>query len=88
MRLYLKDPEFMAEYKRRCSSLLEDATNKAKAVLPPAIERLSVIVMDDAQPAQYQIAAARALLEYGLRLTEAADFEIRLQALEERTQNR
>ena len=37
MRLYLKDPEFLAEYKRRCSSLLEDATNKAKAALPPAI---------------------------------------------------
>ena len=31
MRLYLKDPEFLAEYKKRCSSLLEDATNKAKA---------------------------------------------------------
>lgn len=30
MRLYLKDPEFLAEYKKRCSSLLEDATNKAK----------------------------------------------------------
>ena len=83
MRLYLKDPEFLAEYKRRCSSLLEDATNKAKAALPPAIERLSSIVMDDAQPTQYQIAACRALCEYSLRMTEVVDYEQRLQALED-----
>lgn len=83
MRLYLKDPEFLAEYKRRCSSLLEEATNKAKAALPPAIERLSSIVMDDAQPTQYQIAACRALCEYSLRMTEVVDYEQRLQALED-----
>ena len=79
MRLYLKDPEFLAEYKKRCSSLLEDATNKAKAALPPAIERLSSIIMDDAQPTQYQIA----LCEYSLRMTEVVDYEQRLQALED-----
>ena len=72
MRLYLKDPEFLAEYKKRCSSLLEDATNKAKAALPPAIE-----------PTQYQIAACRALCEYSLRMTEVVDYEQRLQALED-----
>ena len=77
MRLYLKDPEFLAEYKRRCSSLLEDATNKAFKSSPcrPAIERLSSIVMDDAQPTQYQIAACRALCEYSLRMTEVVDHE-------------
>lgn len=79
----LKDPEFLAEYKKRCSSLLEDATNKAKAALPPAIERLSSIIMDDAQPTQYQIAACRALCEYSLRMTEVVDYEQRLQALED-----
>lgn len=78
----------MQEYRRRCTEMLDNATLQGKAALPPAIERLRVIVEDDTQPAQQQIAAARALLEYGLRLTEAADFEIRLQALEERTQNR
>lgn len=41
------------------------------------------IVMDDAQPTQYQIAACRALCEYSLRMTEVVDYEQRLQALED-----
>lgn len=82
VRHYKKDPEFTAEYKRRCTAMLEAATNQAKAGLPPAIERLNTIVQDDNQPAQQQIAACRAMLEYSLRLIEATDFETRLQALE------
>ena len=73
----------MAEYKRRCAELLETATNNAKAAMPPAIDRLRGIIDDDQQPQQH-IAAARAVLEYGLRLVEANDFEQRLRALEER----
>lgn len=82
-RRYKKDPEFMAEYRRRCTEMLDNATSSAKAALPPAVERLRAIVEDDTQAPQQHIAAARALLEYGLRLTEAADFETRLKALEE-----
>lgn len=64
--------------------MLEQATDRAKQTLPPAVERLALIVSDDSAPAQQQIAAARAVLEYGLRLIEANDFEQRLRALEER----
>ena len=85
-RRYKRDPEFAAAYKQRCSVMLETATDKAKAGLPPAIERLNAIVQDDKQPAQHQIAAARAMLEYSLRLIEATDFEARLQALEAETE--
>lgn len=85
LRRYRQDPEFQAEYRKRCTEMLEEATNKAKSALPPAVERLSTIAMDDAQQPQQQIAAARAVLEYGLRLIEANDFEQRLQALEERS---
>ena len=72
----------MAEYERRCAEMLETATDNAKAAMPPAIDRLRGIIDDD-QPQQH-IAAARAVLEYGLRLVEANDFEQRLRALEER----
>ena len=64
--------------------MLEQATDRAKQTLHPAVERLALIVSDDSAPAQQQIAAARAVLEYGLRLIEANDFEQRLRALEER----
>ena len=52
---------------------------------PPAIDRLRGIIDDDQQQPQQHIAAARAVLEYGLRLVEANDFEQRLRALEERS---
>lgn len=84
LRRYLQDPEFAAEYRKRCAEMLENATNRAKAALPPAIERLNSILQDDDQPAQQQIAAARALCEYTLRLVETVDIEQRLRALEER----
>lgn len=84
IRRYRQDPAFVAEYRRRCAELLETATDKAKAAMPPAIDRLRGIVGDDQQQPQQQIAAARAVLEYGLRLVETTDFEQRLRALEER----
>lgn len=87
LRRYWQDPEFLAEYRKRCASMLEEATDKAKQTLPPAVERLAFIVSDDSAPAQQQIAAARAVLEYGLRLIEANDFEQRLRALEERKEH-
>lgn len=75
----------MAEYERRCAEMLETATDNAKAAMPPAIDRLRGIIDDDHQQPQQHIAAARAVLEYGLRLVEANDFEQRLRALEERS---
>lgn len=85
LRRYKKDPEFQAEYRKRCNESLEAACTKAKSALPPAIERLNRIAQDDKQQPREQIAAARAVLEYGLRLIEANDFEQRLRALEERS---
>lgn len=67
--------------------MLETATDNAKAAMPPAIDRLRGIVDDDQQQPQQHIAAARAVLEYGLRLVEAVDIEQRLRALEERSKN-
>ena len=87
LRKYRKDPEFMAEYRKRCNESLETACVKAKSALPPAIERLAVIVLDDKQQPREQIAACRALCEYSLRLNEAVDIEQRLRALEERKEH-
>ena len=84
---YRQNPEFAAEYKRRCAELLGTACTKAKSALPPAIERLNAIVQDDTQQPREQIAAARAVCEYSLRLNEAVDIEQRLRALEERSKN-
>lgn len=87
LRRYKQDPTFLEEYRKRCNESLEAACTKAKSALPPAIERLNRIAQDDKQQPREQIAAARAVLEYGLRLIEANDFEQRLRALEERGKN-
>lgn len=68
LRRYKQDPVFQAEYRKRCNELLEAACTKAKSALPPAIERLNAIVQDDTQQPREQIAAARAVCEYSLRL--------------------
>lgn len=33
-RRYKKDPEFMQEYRRRCTEMLDNATSSAKAAFP------------------------------------------------------
>ena len=57
--------------------MLEQATDRAKQTLPPAVERLALIVSDDSAPAQQQIAAARAVLEYTGDLSAAGQNKLR-----------
>lgn len=85
LRRYWQDPEFLAEYRRRCAELLDTATDRAKAAVVPAVERLAGIIADDKQQPQTHIAACRAMIEYTLRLYEASDVEHRLRELEERS---
>ena len=63
LRRYRQDPEFAAEYKRRCAELLETACTKAKSALPPAIERMCAVLQDETRQAREQIGAARGVCE-------------------------
>lgn len=73
MRRYLANPEFQQEYRRAFSELVTDATRQAQQALSPALSALRDIVEDSEEAASSRIGAARALLEYGLRLTEFSD---------------
>lgn len=79
LRDYLSDVEFQKEYKKAFGQLVTDATRQAQQALSPAISALRDIVEDDNESSSARIAAARSLLEYGLRLTEFNDI---LQELE------
>ncbi len=70
---YLADAEFQEAYKAAFSSLVTDATRQAQQALSPALSALRDIVEDGEEAASSRIAAARSLLEYGLRLTEFSD---------------
>lgn len=73
IRQYLQDPEFKEAYEKAFAGLVETATRQAQQSLTPALFTLRSIAQDKSQGASVRIQAARALLEYGLRLTEMTD---------------
>lgn len=82
MRDYLNDQDFQTEYKKAFGELVADATRQAQQSLSPAITALRDIVEDDNEASSARIAAARSLLEYGLRMTEITDILSELETVE------
>lgn len=82
VRRYLSDPVFQKEYRAAFSQLVTDATRQSQKALSPALSALREIVEDNQESSGSRIAAARSLLEYGLRLTEFTDILEQLAELE------
>lgn len=82
MTAYLADENFQREYKKAFGQLVQDATRQAQKSLSPALSALRDIVEDEEENSNTRIAAARSLLEYGLRLTEFSDILTELEAVE------
>lgn len=82
LRDYLADPEFQKEYKKAFGQLVQGATRQAQQALSPALSALRDIVEDEDESSSARIAAARSLLEYGLRLTEFSDILAELESVE------
>ena len=73
LRTYFEDPVFQQAYRNAFADLIDSATRRAQQTISPAFDTLSEIMQDtDISPAA-RVSAARAALEYGLRLTEAND---------------
>lgn len=88
MRRYLDDADFLAEYRHISTELVADARMRGQQLLSPAMETLAEICSDTDAKATDRIAAARSILEWGIRLTEFSDIEERLEALERETYKR
>ena len=87
LRHWIKEDEpFQKEYQAALVELISDATAQAKKNLSPALSTLREIMEDREIPASSRISAARALLDYGLKLTEIMDVLPRLEALERNIQ--
>lgn len=78
LREYLKQPEFQAAYREAVQDLLTAATRKAQTGFDPALDALLAIVSDNKQQPAARISAARAVLEFGLKLTEKTDVVARV----------
>ena len=85
LRRYLDKPEFLAEYQRRKTAMIEDATTQLQNSLSGAIAALSDIAEDERAERYARISAARAILLYCVRYTEASEIIPRLERLEEIT---
>ena len=70
---YLADPEFQKEYGKAARALVMDATREAQQALSPALQALREIVENPEENSSNRNAAARSILEYGLRMTEFSD---------------
>ena len=86
LRKYRKNPEFEAEYNEAARGVLEDAKTQAAAGLGPAVDALIKIVIDDEAQDTARVSAAKAVLEYSLRLCEYVDIARRLEKLEQYAQ--
>ena len=83
LRRWLRDdPEFQSAYKDAVDGMLEDAAAQAKQYMVWALSTL-ISVMRDGENSQVRVSAARSLLEYGLRLHDAADVVSRMGKLEQ-----
>ena len=84
---YMQDEEFIAAYRSSVLETIESATRKVQLALSPAVETLSAICADQEAPCMARISAARALLEYGVRMTETTDILTKLEELEREQHN-
>ena len=82
LRGYRQNTEFVERYELAFSDMVRDAAQQAKQTLSPALSTLKEIMMDQEEPAQARITAARSILEYSLKLTEQADILEQLRELE------
>ena len=80
---YEKLPEFADALERGRREALADAAHRMAAGYSDTVDALQAIVRDDAAADPARVAAARALLEYGLRFAEITDINKRLDKLEE-----
>lgn len=79
---YFQQEDFQNAYKAALTDMVNDAAQKAKTALAPALAVLGDIANNPEESANSRIAACRGLLEYGMRLIETTDILQRLEALE------
>ena len=82
LRGYFSDHEFVRAYREAFETVIEDATRQAQQSIAPALAVLREIMEDQEEQAPARISAARATLEYSLKMTETLDILGQLKELE------
>ena len=80
---YEKDPAFADALERGRREALADAAHRIAAGYSETVDTLQDIVQNPDTPDASRVAAARVLLEYGIKYAEMTDINRRLDKLEE-----
>ena len=87
IRTRLNDPNFRAEYEKAKSEILTEACDALAARLTHAVDVLVEVLDNTENAATVRVSAAESLLRHGLRYIEMGNILLRLDALEQRTNN-
>ncbi len=79
---YMHRPDVQAQYAAARRSLIVETTDSIQRGLLPAVKLLSDTVRNANAGERTRIAAARALLDYGLKYSEIGDIANRIAAIE------
>jgi hypothetical protein len=88
LRRWLDSEAFSRAYHAARKAVTRQATARIQAAMSKAVETLKTIMTDDQKPASSRVAAARTILDYGLKFSELEDIESRLSALESQMDKR
>lgn len=79
---YFAQADFVARYNEEKRRILDAANTQIQGALAPAIKTLRDIVENKKAPMTTKVMAARAILEYTIRLAEYSELEARIRILE------
>ena len=79
---YFAQADFVARYNEEKRRILDAANTQIQSALAPAIKTLRDIVENKKAPMTTKVMAARAILEYTIRLAEYSELEARIRILE------
>ena len=87
VRARLNDPDFRKEYETAKGAVLTEACDSLAARLTHAVDVLVEVLDNTENAATVRVSAADSLLRHGLRYIEMGNILLRLDALEQRTNN-
>ena len=83
VRRFLADADFRRELSERRLALIDGAAGALQAKISAAIETIGEIMQNEKAKPTDRLAAAKAILDYGIRYTELYDLAKRIAAIEE-----
>lgn len=79
---WLKVSSFQAAYRSARKQVVSLAIAKVQAAMTEAVDTLKAVINDAESPASTRVAAARTILDLGIKSVEIEDFEERIKILE------